>query len=346
MKKKRLAIVLLNMGGPDCPESVKPFLFNLFNDPAIIPLPALMRRLLAWFISSRRAPVARDIYDKIGGGSPLLELTRDQAKALEKEFQDEGEIKVFIAMRYWHPMSDETVGKVKVFAPDEIILLPLYPQYSKATSGSSIAAWKQAAVNGKLKAATYTVCCYPTQPGLIREHGAHIRNALAKADKCGGRTRILFSAHGLPKKNIEDGDPYAWQVERTAKAVIAEMNIETPDWAVCYQSRVGRQAWIEPYIQDELERAANDKVAVVIVPIAFVSEHSETLVELDIQYRELADKLGIPGFFRTPAIGTGGEFIEGLADVVRMTRDKKMEYGSSSEEQHCPVSCRHCPNHG
>ncbi len=189
------------MGGPDCPESVKPFLFNLFNDPAIIPLPGLVRWFLARLISGRRASVARAIYDKIGGGSPILKLTRDQATALEKEFQTENKTRVFVAMRYWHPMSEETVGEVKSFAPDEIVLLPLYPQYSKTTSGSSIAAWKRAAAIGGLNVKTYTVCCYPTHPGLIREHAAHIRSALVEADKT-GPARILFSAHGLPKKTI------------------------------------------------------------------------------------------------------------------------------------------------
>ncbi len=344
---KKTAVVLLNMGGPDSLKSVRPFLFNLFNDPAIISAPQPVRWLLARWISSRRVPVAREIYGKIGGSSPLLELTRLQAKALEDEFtnRDQGEVKVFVAMRYWHPMSRESAQEVKSFAPDEIVLLPLYPQFSKTTGFSSIMAWKQAAEAVNLEGPIYTVCCYPAQAGLIREQADLIRGGLNKAEQF-GRPRILFSAHGIPKKNADDGDPYVWQVEKTVEAVVGELENGDLDWVVCYQSRVGPQEWVRPYVEDELRRAGKDGVPVVVVPVAFVSEHSETLVELDMKYRHMADEFGVPGFIRIPAVGTGEHFIRGLAEVVTAARKNRMEYTTFTGQRICPQSYRQCPNPG
>lgn len=311
----RTAVVLFNLGGPDRPEAVEPFLFNLFNDPAIIALPNPLRWLLAKTIARRRAPVAREIYANIDGRSPLLPLTEQQATALETELAGRLETKVFIAMRYWHPLSAETVAAVKAWKPDRIVLLPLYPQFSTTTSESSIRDWQHAARLGGLDAPTVAVCCYPMEKGLIQAQAAAVRNALAEAGKS-GPPRVLFSAHGLPKKVIAKGDPYQRQIERTAAAVIAELAIEGLDWVVCYQSRVGRLEWIGPATDAELRRAGRDGVAVVVVPIAFVSEHSETLVELDIEYRHLAEAAGVKAYLRVPALGTDAAFIAGLARLV------------------------------
>jgi len=311
---KKSAVVLFNLGGPDEPDAVKPFLFNLFNDPAIIGAPGPIRWLLARWISARRAPVARQIYQQLGGKSPLLELTEQQAVALRQALSDDGEARVFITMRYWHPMSLEAAERVRDWDPDEVVLLPLYPQFSSTTTGSSLQEWHRAAAVVGLDKPTRGVCCYPRNPGFVAAQAALIRATLADA---GDRARVLFSAHGLPKKVVDGGDPYQAQVEMTAAAVVAALDVEGLDWRVCYQSRVGPLEWIGPATEDELARAGADNVAVVVVPIAFVSEHSETLVELDIEYRELAEEKGVPGYHRVPAVGTEADFISGLAGLVR-----------------------------
>ncbi len=342
----KLAVVVFNLGGPDRPESVKPFLFNLFNDPAIIGAPTPIRWLLAKWISGRRAPVARKIYDHIGGKSPLLELTNDQARALEEELRRDGEVKVFLAMRYWHPLTEETAAAVKEFAPDEIVLLPLYPQFSTTTSGSSIAAWNRAAAELNIQVKTRTICCYPAEAGWVAAQAALVAGSMSGLRN----VRVLFSAHGLPKKIVAGGDPYQWQVEQTAAAVVAQLEADgdiqsTWDWVVCYQSRVGPLEWIEPSIEDELKRAGADGMAVVVVPIAFVSEHSETLVELDIEFKAEAEKLGVPEYRRTPAVGCHPAFIDGLAAVVRRRLDDGREIagGCANGDRLCPAALGRCP---
>ncbi|MBL6957409.1 MAG: ferrochelatase [Rhodospirillales bacterium] len=327
MGMPKTAVVLFNLGGPDSLDAVRPFLFNLFNDPAIIGAPGLIRTLLAYFISTRRAPTAKKIYEQIGGRSPLLPQTENQAKALEETLNGNGAktFKVFVCMRYWHPMSDQAAAEVAAFAPDDIVLLPLYPQFSTTTTGSSIADWKRAAKAAGLSCPTRAVCCYPAEAGWVAAQAKAIGSALAEAAK-NGPARLLFSAHGLPKKVVDKGDPYVWQVERTAAAVVRSLgrdglNRNGLDWAVCYQSRVGPLEWIGPNIEDELKRAAADGVAVAVAPIAFVSEHSETLVELDIEYRQLAGQLDIPGYLRVPAVGVDADFIGGLAGLVLRAQD-------------------------
>ena len=343
----KLAVVVFNLGGPDRPESVKPFLFNLFNDPAIIGAAPPIRWLLAKWISARRAPVARKIYQHLGGKSPLLELTNDQARALEGRLGGgDDQVKVFIAMRYWHPLTEQTVAAVKDFVPDQIVLLPLYPQFSTTTTGSSIAAWHRIAGRLKLQADTRAVCCYPCEPGWVAAQASLI------AASMGGlkNLRLLFSAHGLPKKVIAAGDPYQWQVEQTAAAVVDRLKTDEKiqsewQWAVCYQSRVGPLEWIGPPIEDELKRAAADGIAVVVVPIAFVSEHSETLVELDIEYKAEAEKLGVPEYRRTPAVGIHPAFIDGLAATVRraLDDDRRIAGGCENGDRLCPAALGQCP---
>ncbi len=337
----KLAVVLFNLGGPDSLSAVRPFLFNLFNDPAIIGAPAPIRWCLAQWISRRRAPVARKIYEKLGGRSPLLELTQRQAAALETLLGETGEARVFVAMRYWHPRSGETARLVKEFAPDHIVLLPLYPQYSTTTTGSSLKDWRRAAARSGLDAPTSAVCCYPTEAGWIRAQARLIRAGLDKASDQ-GEPRVLFSAHGLPKQVIEGGDPYQWQVEATAAAVVEELAMPELDWVVCYQSRVGPMEWIGPSTEDELARAAQDRVPVVVAPIAFVSEHSETLVELDVEYREAAEKMGVPGYVRVPAVGTEENFVEGLAEIVEKMLEAGPPLCSDRGRRRCPAAFGRC----
>ncbi len=341
----RIAVVLFNLGGPDAPDAIEPFLFNLFNDPAIIGLPGPLRWLLAKVISRRRAPVAREIYQHIGGKSPLLEETEAQARALESVLaEDEGEYRAFIAMRYWHPMSDKTVQAVKDFDPDRIVLLPLYPHFSTTTTGSSLKDWRRAAAAAGLDTPTNAVCCYPLASGYITGWAAMIAPKINGAGGAsGGTQRVLFSAHGLPKKIIAAGDPYQWQIEQTAKGVVQALGIDGLDWAICYQSRVGPLEWIGPSLDDELARAGQDGVPVVVVPIAFVSEHSETLVELDIEYRKMADERNVPGYVRVPTVGVEENFITALAEIVRGALDKGTGVCSQAGLRVCPANHGQCP---
>lgn len=319
----KLAVVLFNLGGPDSPEAVQPFLRNLFSDPAIIALPKVIRLPLAWLIARRRAPVARKIYDHIGGRSPIFEETRKQANALEAALSCDGvEAKAFVAMRYWHPFSDGAARAVKAFAPDKIVLLPLYPQYSTTTSASSLGDWARVAKKVGLKVPTSRVCCYPYDLSFVASAAARINEAARDLKPAIGY-RLLLSAHGLPKRTIARGDPYQWQVEQSAAAVVKALN--RPEWetVVCYQSRVGPLEWIGPGTDAEIRRAGRDGKGVILAPIAFVSEHSETLVELDIEYRKLAAEAGVPDYRRAATVGTQRDFIDGLAGLVRAALDGK-----------------------
>lgn len=347
---QRVAVVLFNLGGPDRPEAVQPFLFNLFNDPAIIGAPGFIRTLLAHFISRRRAKPAGKIYELLGGRSPLLPNTQAQAAALEAALAEDGrETRCFIAMRYWHPMSFETAMAVKGFRPDLVVLLPLYPQYSKTTTGSSVKEWHAAAKAVGLAARTRLALSYPEDDGFIAAGAELIRAAYDEAAAY-GKPRLLFSAHGLPKKIIAGGDPYQWQCEQTAKALAERLNIPDLDWINCYQSRVGPLEWIGPSTDDELRRAAADKVPVVVAPIAFVSEHSETLVEIEIEYRHLAKELGVPGFARAPTVGTHPLFIAGLARIVENLIAQRDSRGVATEQpaagQTCGSKAGGCPSCG
>lgn len=339
----KIAIALFNLGGPDGPSAVEPFLFNLFNDPAIIRLPWPVRPLLARFISRRRAPKAQDIYANIGGGSPLLPNTQAQARALEAALADLGEVRAFPVMRYWHPMAPDVAREIAAWSPDRVVLLPLYPQFSTTTTASSLSVWTREAKRSRLQAAAVTVCCYPSESGFVAALADLTRQGV-EAARAHGRPRILFSAHGLPEKVIKAGDPYQWQVERTAAAVMQRLGDIGADTVVCYQSRVGPLKWIGPPTEAEIERAGTDKVPVVIVPLAFVSEHSETLVELDIEYAELAHEVGVPHYVRVPTVSTHPKFITGLATLARSALARGAE-GPASEGggRLCPAQWTGCP---
>ena len=341
---KKTAVILFNLGGPDSPEAVRPFLLNLFSDPAIIRLPSLLRFLVARLITAKREKIAADIYASIGGRSPILENTEMQAKALEKELTDIGAVKCFIAMRYWKPLADETAKAVKAFAPDRIILLPLYPQFSTTTTASSLKNWQEvASANGLTFVPTRTVCCYPAEAGFIQTMAAGIRAAYEKAG-AKGKPRLLFSAHGLPEKVIQDGDPYQYQCERTVSALVHELNIEKLDWVLCYQSRVGPMRWIGPATETEIARAGRDKAPALVVPISFVSENSETLYEIDILYRDLARQAGVPYFEKIPCAATASGFIAGLAALVRQAIQGQQACISGSGGRLCPQRFSGCCN--
>jgi ferrochelatase len=325
VRKPRLAVVLFNLGGPDGPRAVRPFLFNLFSDPAIITLPAAARLPLAALIAATRAKSARANYARMGGGSPLLPETVAQAGVLEAALKDacpDVEARAFIAMRYWTPTTEEAAAAVKAFEPDEIVLLPLYPQYSTTTTQSSLDAWGKAYQGpGKVHA----VCCYPLDEGLIDAHAQRIRAAWNAAGAPPG-VRLLFSAHGLPEKIVRAGDPYQAQVEATAKAVAERLvgahGWPSLDWTVCYQSRVGRLKWIGPSTTEAIAEAASEGKGVVVCPISFVSEHIETLVELDHDYAAFAAEHGAEPYIRVPALGVHARFIHGLAQAVKAALER------------------------
>lgn len=334
---KKIAVVLLSMGGPDSLEAVQPFLFNLFQDPAIIRVPQPFRSLIARLISVLRARPAREIYAKLGGRSPLLKNTQDQANALERTLNEASSdpiFKVFIAMRYWHPFAAETMQLMKKFTPEEVILLPLYPQYSTTTTQSSVDEWQRTAQSEGLDISTRTIFCYPQEKGFIRSLAEATRRAYNEAKEF-GNPRILFSAHGLPEKIIEAGDPYPVHCALTVDALRRELAIDILDSVLCFQSRVGPMKWVGPSTDYEVQRAGKDKVPLVIAPIAFVSEHSETLVEIEIEYRKLAKLSGVPFFARVPAVGISPDFINSLAQIIRDVRTSEKDGLCAMEEQIC-----------
>jgi protoporphyrin/coproporphyrin ferrochelatase len=322
----RRAVVLMNLGGPDSLASVRPFLYNLFSDPAIIGLPGFLRLPLAWLIASRRAATAQAIYAQLGGSSPLLANTEAQARVLEAELG--AGYRCFIAMRYWHPLTAAAVGAVKTWRPDETILLPLYPQFSTTTTASSLAAWRSAAAREGLNRPTRVVCCYPVEKGFVEAIAGLIRPVLNRASGFAKPPRLLLTAHGLPKRIVAAGDPYPGQVEQTAGAVVAALARPGLDCQVCYQSRVGPLEWIGPATDGEIRRAGADGVPLVVAPISFVSEHSETLVELDLDYRRVAESCGVPAYCRVATVGVEPGFIAALAALVHRA-------GSAARSEAC-----------
>ncbi len=350
-KNKKIAVVLFNLGGPDSKNAIRPFLLNFFMDRNIIRVPIPFRCLIAWAIARRRTKrEAGDSYGEIGGKSPLLENSQKQAEALEKILNENAahtEFKTFICMRYWHPMAAQIVRSVRDWQADEIILLPLYPQFSTTTTWSSLGAWKKAAFEAGYDCSTSLICCYPRENGFIKTSSILIAGKLQKA-KIEGHTaaRVLFSAHGLPEKVIRDGDPYQWQCEETAKAIVEDLKIPNLDWTICYQSRVGPQKWIGPSTEDELKRAAKDGKAVIIYPHAFTQEHVETLVELDIEYRHKAEEFGIKGYYVVPTVGTHPEFIAGLKNMVLAHQGRgdtaAYDQGAAAAASICPKNFAEC----
>ena len=334
----KLAVVLFNLGGPDSLEAVEPFLRNLFSDPAIVSLPLLFRLPVAWLIAKRRGPIARDIYSKIGGRSPILPETQAQARALEIALNRDGlEARAFIAMRCSPPRSEQAARDVAAWKPDRIVLLPLYPQFSTTTSASSVDAWNAAAAREGLHVPQSRVCCYPYDPGFVAAETKLITDAMI-ARKPGLSYRVLFSAHGLPKYVVEKGDPYAWQVRKSAEAIVAAVAEDSLDWRICYQSRVGPLKWLEPATDTEIRRAGTEGKGLIVVPIAFVSEHSETLVELDLDYGKLAKESGVPDYIRVPTVSVRAAFIEGLAQLVAKGGRERCALRRAAAADLCPAA--------
>ena len=339
MKK---AVILFNLGGPDKMENVEPFLFNLFNDPAILNLPSILRFPLAKLISNRRAPVAKKIYQELGGSSPILKLTKEQSNALETKLNNDdnvSEYRCFIVMRCWHPRAEDVIKQVKIYDPDEVILMPLYPQYSAATSGSSLKEWGDICKKNKFNAKTSTICCYPTDNNFILAH----KNEIIKKINNLKNHKLIFSAHGLPENNIKKGDPYQWQIEQSVNKIVESLKIKNLDWVLSYQSRVGPLKWIGPSTEDVIVENSKLEKHIVLVPIAFVSEHSETLVELDIEYKEIANKNGCKNYTRVPALGTNKDFIKAMSGLIIGKENYNFDGKLFPPKTHCPNNFKKCP---
>ncbi len=314
--RKKIGVVFFQLGGPDSLEAVGPFLYNLFCDPDIIPLPfgGLLRKLLARYIVWRRVDHVRHAYEEIGGRSPIGLLTEQQARALERALAPHADARVVIAMRYWHPFTSEAIAQLSDFPYDELVLLPLYPQYSFATTGSSLHEWKR----------SFQPDARPVR--LVEHFFIHPKYIAALAEKISlslthfdapEKATLLFSAHGLPVSFIERGDPYQKHVEETVCLVMAKGK-----WAnrhmLCYQSKVGRQRWLEPSLLDTLKTcAASGQRHLLVCPVAFVTEHIETLHEINIEAREEAERLGIEQFEMVPSLNDSPLFIAALADLVQ-----------------------------
>ena len=316
----RVGVLLLNLGGPEKLEDVQPFLFNLFSDPEIIriPFPALQKPL-AWFISSRRAKTSQENYKEIGGGSPLRRITEAQGAALKSKLKEHGkDAEVYIGMRYWHPFTEEAIAQIKKDGIEKLVVLPLYPQYSISTSGSSFRLLEQIwQGDDTLQQIDYTLIpSWYARPGYVNAMASLIRTELDKLPEPDA-AHIFFSAHGVPTSYVEEfGDPYQREIEHCTDLIMQALGRANAH-TLAYQSRVGPIEWLQPYTEDAIEALAQEGVKdLVVVPISFVSEHIETLQEIDIEYRELAEEAGIHGFHRVPALDTDAGFIADLAQMV------------------------------
>ena len=322
--RKKIAVIIFNLGGPDSLSAVRPFLFNLFNDKYIIGLPQPFRYILAKIISTFRSKKSKAIYEKMGGKSTILSETIDQAKALEIYLNshcasDENvQYTVIPMMRYWHPMTEEIIRQVRG-KYDQVVLLPLYPQFSTTTTLSSFTEWFK---KGSDVTNLHLVCCYYSHPGFIDAYTALINEKLREisTDKT---IRLLFSAHGIPEILVKKGDPYQLQVEDTVKRVMNKIGARSGlEYTVCYQSKVGPMKWLEPTIQSQIVAAGQRNEVVVVIPISFTSEHSETLVELDIDYANFATASGIE-YHRVSTLRTNPIFIQMLAALTIHSLGKK-----------------------
>jgi ferrochelatase len=311
------AVVLFNLGAPDSLAAVEPFLRNLFSDPAILRVPGLVRPWLARLIARRRAPVAREIYARLGGGSPLLAETQKQAQALQASLDaaPEGPFRVFVAMRYWHPFTAEAVTRVRDAGCDELILLPLYPEYSSTTTGSSLNEWERRCRDVAYNPRSTVIRDYHRSPEYLDSLAGRIKSTFDRFGSPKG-VHLIFSAHSVPMSVIQKGDPYQAHIEETVKLVMQRGGWANP-YSLCYQSKVGNQKWLQPSLHETIERLGSEGTEkVLVVPVAFVSDHVETLAEIDIEAREEAAEHGIGQFEMMPGLNDDPSFIRALATLV------------------------------
>ena len=323
-RQPRVGVLLLNLGGPERIQDVKPFLYNLFSDPEIIRLPvAAMQKPFAWLISSLRSGKSQQAYRSIGGGSPLRRITKQQARELQSNLRQKGvDATSYVAMRYWHPFTESAVADLKADGVDQVVVLPLYPHFSISTSGSSFRELQRLR-NTDPAFSRLPIRCIRSwydHPGYIQA----LANLIAReiqACEDPATAHIFFSAHGVPKSYVEDaGDPYQLEIVACSKLILEQLRQQlghSNPFTLAYQSRVGPVEWLKPYTEDALQELGEQGVKdLVVVPISFVSEHIETLEEIDIDYRELATAAGVKNFRRVPALDTDPAFIAALTDLV------------------------------
>ena len=320
----RVGILLLNLGGPERIQDVGPFLYNLFADPEIIRLPnPVLQKPLAWLISTLRSNKSKEAYRSIGGGSPLRRITEQQARELQSLLRQRGvDATSYVAMRYWHPFTESAVADIKADGIDEVVVLPLYPHFSISTSGSSFRELQRLRQMDERFESLPLRCIrsWYDHPGYVRSMAELIAEQVLASDDV-EKAHIFFSAHGVPKSYVEEaGDPYQQEIQACAALIMAELEtiVGHPNpHTLAYQSRVGPVEWLKPYTEEALEELGRAKTQdLVVVPISFVSEHIETLEEIDIEYRELATESGVVNFRRVRALDTYPPFIAGLADLV------------------------------
>jgi ferrochelatase len=313
-ESKRIAVVLFQLGGPENQAAVEPFLYNLFCDPDIINFPGafLARKPLAKLISTRRSKVVAQHYAEIGGGSPIRRLTEAQGRALELALRPHVPVRAVVAMRYWHPDTKEAIAALESAPYDELVLLPLYPHYSFATTGSSLKEWNR---QFKPSVPVHLVDHFYDHPDYIAAIVDRINSVLVGVPRP-HEVHLVFSAHGLPMSIVEKGDPYPKQIDETVKMVL-DLGAWPNPHVLCYQSRVGPQKWLQPSLPDMLTGMAGNGIKrVLLIPISFLTEHIETLHEINIEAREQAESLGIHDFHMMPALNDSPLLIRALADLV------------------------------
>jgi ferrochelatase len=323
--RRRVGVVLFQLGGPDTLEAIEPFLYNLFSDPDIIDFPfaRIGRKPLARLISATRARKVQHHYAVIGGGSPIRRFTEQQAEALQKHLQEAGiDARCFVAMRYWHPMTAEAVRQVRAAECDEIVLLPLYPHYSSTTTGSSLNEWRRVYHDDRPVHCIESFYRNPRYQDALVER---VEEALERFPDA-QRPDLVFSAHSLPVSVIERGDPYQRQIEETV-----ELLMQRGGWRnrhrLCYQSKVGASRWLQPSLHRTLRDLAGEGVReVCVVPVSFVSDHVETLAEIDHEAREEADELGIERFETMRGLNDSPTFIAALAGMVAAAIGIELEH--------------------
>lgn len=340
-KDQRIGILLFNLGGPEKLEDVRPFLFNLFVDPDIIRLPwRALQKPLAWLISTQRYKKSRGYYEQIGGGSPLRRITEEQARALEQALASRNiNARAYVGMRYWNPLIEEALDQIRRDQVDHLIVLPLYPQFSISTTGSSLNRMHAiAAETGHPLPPTSVVCSFEADANYIEAMAAAAREELALfPDQDASRTHILFSAHSVPVRYIDEGDPYLDHTKRTVELVMERLGVHRPH-TLSFQSKVGPVEWLTPATNETIPNLARDGVSqLMLVPVSFVSEHSETLYEMDILYRDVAAQAGIAHYRRVPTMNCRVDFIEALATLVERALLYRTDSTSRSYCIHSPV---------
>ena len=314
---KTIGVILFQLGGPDSPEAIEPFLYNLFSDPEIInfPLAKIGRPALAKLISKGRARKVRAHYAEIGGASPIRKFTEQQAVALEEELRKSIDARVFVAMRYWHPMTDDAIERARRASCDELVLLPLYPQYSSTTTGSSLNEWKRRCRSLSFERPTHLIREFYDFRPYLDSLVDQINQTFRKFEDPRS-VHLVFSAHSVPVSVIDGGDPYRTQIEDTVRLVM-----ERGGWpnatSTCYQSKIGNRRWLQPSLHETISRLGEcGAESVLVVPIAFVSDHVETLAEIDIEARKEAAEHGIRHFEMMPGLNDSTRFIQALAALV------------------------------